>query len=157
MRISNTYFKNTLFVWNLLDDDTKKLVRIAEFKRKPFAKIRPLGKPTYGIHDIKGVRSLTKLRLVFSVLNDNSFRHNFGCLIPIYNCGTGKEDNEYFFLHCPQFDSMHAGLFGQLLEMPALVINDMNTTDLCILLQYGSSQLNIVTKQNDSRGHNIIH
>ena len=56
VRFSNTYFPNTLFEWNLLSDEKKNAVSIAEFKRKLLAIIRPLGKSIYGIHDIKGIR-----------------------------------------------------------------------------------------------------
>ena len=59
VHFSNTYFQNTLLEWNLLCDDVKHYVSIAEFKRKLLAIIRPLGNSIYNIHD--GVRSLTKL------------------------------------------------------------------------------------------------
>ncbi len=147
VRFSNTYFQNTLFEWNLLCDDIKHSVSIAEFKRKLLAAIRPLGNSTYNIHDIDGVRSLTKLRLNFSALNEHRFRHNFDCLNPICSCGTGKEDNEHYLLHCPEFDLMRADLFGHLSEIPALDINDMDTTALCNLLLYGSSHLNIISNR----------
>ena len=120
---------------------------IAEFKRKLLATIRPLGNSTYNIHDIDGVRSLTKLRLNFSALNEHRFRHNFDCLNPICSWGTGKEDNEHYPLHCPQFDLMCTDLFGQLSEIPALDINDMDTTALRDLLLYGSSRLNIISNR----------
>ena len=131
----------------MLDDDIKDSASLAEFKRKLLAVIRPSGKSTYNIYDIEGVRSLTKLRLNFSALNEHRFRHNFDCLNPIFNCGTGKEDNEHFLLHCPQFDLMRTDLFGQLSDIPALDINDMDTTALCNLLLYGSPHLNVIANR----------
>ena len=58
-----------------------------------------------------------------------------------------NEDNEHFFLHCPQFDLMSADLFGQLSEIPALDLSAMNTNVLCSLLLYGSPYLNIITNR----------
>ena len=46
--------------------------KYVEFKEKRLAIIRPLGKSTCGIRDIKRARSSKKLRLEFRVLNDHS-------------------------------------------------------------------------------------
>ena len=146
VRVStSTYFQNTLFEWNLHVEDIRNSLNIAEFKRK--GNICPLGKATCGIHGIERVTFLTELRLKFSVLNAYSFRHYFDCLTPIFNCGAGKEDNEHFFLHCSQLDLMCTDLFGHLLEIPLLDINDIKTADLCTLLLYGNSKLNIVASR----------
>ena len=48
--------KNTLYEWNLLGDEIKDALSITEFKRKVLAIIKPLGKSSYGIHDITGVK-----------------------------------------------------------------------------------------------------
>ena len=42
--------------------------------------IKSLGRSAYSIHDIEGVRSLTKLRLNFDALNELKFRYNINCL-----------------------------------------------------------------------------
>ena len=56
--------------------------------------------------DICGVKQLTKLRLEFSALNEHRFRHNFQRISPMCACNTGIEDNAYFFLQCPLFDTI---------------------------------------------------
>ena len=76
VRFSNTYFQNILFEWNSLTLDVRNSTSVAEFKRKLLGIIRPAQKPTYNIHDIAGIRLLTKLRLNFSALNEHKFRHN---------------------------------------------------------------------------------
>ena len=80
VRYSNTYFQNAPVEWNLLDDETKTLTSISEFKRKLLAMIRPKKNSGYGINDIVGVRNFSNLRLNFSGLNEHRFRHNFDCL-----------------------------------------------------------------------------
>ena len=103
-RYSNTYFQNAPFEWNLLNDETRNSTSISEFKCKLIAMIRPEKNSIFGINDIVGVRHLSKLRLSFSVLNENKFRHNFKCLSPVCVCGIANEDNEHFLLHCPIFE-----------------------------------------------------
>ena len=126
------------FEWNPLTLDIRNSTSIAEFKRKLQGIIRPAQKPTYSIHDIAGIRLLTKLRLNFSALNEHKFRHNFECLDPICACGTGKEDNEHFLLHCPLFELQRRDLLGQLGDLPGIDIVSLDSETICKLLLFGS-------------------
>ena len=130
--------------WNNLDNEVKHSVSIAQFKNKLLSTIRPVGNSIYNVHDIIGVRYLTKLRLQFSALNEHQFRHNFDCLSPICICGTAKEDNEHFLLHCPLYDIMRHDLLGQLSEIPGFDISHYDSKSLCTLHLYGSSLLNVI-------------
>ena len=69
----------------------------------------------------------------FSPLNEHRFKHNFYCLSPIYICGTGKEDNEHYLLHCPQFTAQRQDLLGQVLDV-GYDVASMNSKDLYHLL-----------------------
>ena len=72
------------------------------------------------------------LRVNFSPLNEHRFRHNFDCLSPIGFFGTGKEDNEHYLLHCPQFTAQR-----QVSDV-GYDVASMNSKDLCHLLLYGN-------------------
>ena len=76
------------------------------------------------------MKLLKTLCLKFSMLNEHKFRHNFECLTPCCACGNDMEDNENFFLNCPQFDVTRQDLFGRLSEIPGLNI-DLNDKPLC--------------------------
>ena len=143
-RFSNTYFSNTLSEWNLLGNEITSANSISEFKRKLLAVFRPPKKLTYNLHDIVGVRNLTKLRVRFSALNEHRFRHNFDCLSPICDCGYGEEENEHFLLHCPLFANERKDLFDQLAEIPGLNISGLDSDVLCSTLLFGSSDLNVI-------------
>ena len=143
-RFSNTYFYNTLFEWNLLDEDIKNSASLSIFKNKLLKTIRPPKKSIYNICDIEGVGYLTKLRLRFSLLNEHKFRHNFDSLTPLCACGMDKEDNEHFFLHCPQFDLMCQNLFGQLSHIPGLTLN-LDDKPLCELLLFGDPRFSVAS------------
>ena len=99
---------------------------------------------TYNLHDIVGVRNLTKLRVRFSALNEHRFRHNFDCPSPICDCGYGEEENEHFLLHCPLFANERKDLFDQLAEIPGLNISGLDSDVLCSTLLFGSSDLNVI-------------
>ena len=101
VRFSHTYFHNILVEWNALDKDIRKSNTLGEFQGKLLAKIRPSKKSVFEVHDIRGLRCLTKLRVKFSPLNEHKFRHNFDSISPVCACNSGIEDNEHFLLHCP--------------------------------------------------------
>ena len=146
-RFSNTYFQSTPFEWNLLDEDTRNSVSIGEFKRKLLVQIRPPCRPVYNVHNVTGVRNLTRLRVGFSPLNEHRFRHNFDCLSPLCVCGKGNEDTEHFLLHCPLFDNARSNLFGQLGDIPKLEFSVLDNEALSNLLLFGDRKLNIVSNR----------
>ena len=145
-RFSNTYFYNTLSEWNLLEEEIKNSVSLFQFKSKLLKLIRPQKKSTYNICDIDGARYLTKLRLKFSTPNEHGFRNNFDSPTPFCACGIDKEDNEHFFLHCPQFYLMHQNLFGQLSDTPGLILN-LDDKSLCDLLLFGDSKYSVANNR----------
>ena len=128
---------------NKLQYEVKHSLYVAEFKNRLLSAIRPVGNSIYNILDNLGVSYLSKLRLQFSALNEHKFRHNFDCLSPVCVCGTAKEDNEHFLLHCPLYDIIRCDILGQLSEIPGLDISQYDSKPLCTLLLYGSPLLNV--------------
>ena len=146
-RFASTYFHNTLFEWNLLDDETRNCKSLPQFKDKLLKIIRPLGNSTYKIWDISGVKLLTKLRVQFSALNEHSFKHAFNCLSPVCPCGNDNENNKHFLLHCPLYDILRRDLFDQLSDVPGLDIASVNNMDddtLCHRLLFGDQSLGTI-------------
>ena len=64
--------------------------------------------------------------------------------IPHFICFTGNEEDEHFLLHCPRFHTMRTGFFSQIADVPGLNFTSIYTKDLCKLLLYGKSDLNLV-------------
>ena len=146
-RYSNSYFQNTVSEWNLLENEIRTSPSISQFKKKLLAIIRPKINPTYNIRDILGIRLLTKLRVEFSALNGHRFKHNFACLNPTCICGTGKEDNEHFLLHCPLYNMLRQDLFGQLSDIDGFNVANINRKELCHLLLFGDQNLSTVANR----------
>ena len=70
-RFSDTYFQNCLSEWNQLDEAIKKSPTIYVFKKELVRLVRPTKKSFFGIHNIEGVRLLTRLRVQFSDLREH--------------------------------------------------------------------------------------
>ena len=110
----------TLFKWNLLDKEIQNCTSIAKFKKELLSIIRPVKNSTFRVFDITGIKLLTRLRLHFSALNEHRFRHEFDCITLVCICGLANEDNEHFFLHCPQYHGLRLDLFDQISDIPGI-------------------------------------
>ena len=64
------------------------------------------------------------------------------CLMCV--CGTGKEDNEHFLLHCPLYGILRQDLFDQLSDIDGLNAADVNPKELSRLLLFGDRNLGTV-------------
>ena len=97
------------------------------FKTKLSKLIRPTPKLVYGIHDPKGLVTLTQLRVGLSKLNFHRFRHNFRDTVnPLCPVNDGVEDTEHFLLLCHSYNGPRSDL-----------LNSANA----ILLSHGFSSL----------------
>ena len=80
----------TVWEWNQLDET---IPRISVFERELARLVRPSKTSYFGIHDIEGIRLLTRLRVQFSDLLKHKFRHKIQCSSPMCLCQTGIENN----------------------------------------------------------------
>ena len=62
-------------------------------------------------------------------------------------CGTGKEDNEQFLLHCLLYSILRHGLFDQLSDTDGFNVADVNLKELCPFLFFGDRNLSIVANR----------
>ena len=69
----------------------------------------------YNIHNLLGVKYLTRLRLEFSHLKEHKFKHNFQDSIdPMCSCSSGDETTIRFLLHCANFNTQRKILFEKI-------------------------------------------
>ena len=138
-RFKSTFYPHCLSEWNALETETRLAPSVAIFKKKMLLKIRPSGKPVYGIHDPKGLSYLTQLRVGLSKLNFHKFKHNFkDTTNPMCPTNDGIEDTEHFLLLCPYFDLQRQNLLAGIYALlrPLGYVNLKNDALLQILL-YG--------------------
>ena len=100
--------------------------------------IRPVKNSSFRVFDIPGIKLLTRLRVHCSDLNEHRFRHAFDCITPVCIRGLANEDNEHFFLHCPQYHALRLNLFDQISDIPGIDLTYFDESLLCDLLLYGN-------------------
>ena len=100
----NSFFPSTLSDWFNLDISIRNSESIAVFKSRLLSFVRPIANYVYNIFDPIGLKLLTRLRLGFSHLNENRFRHKFqDCMNPLCSCSLDIEDTSHYLLHYHHF------------------------------------------------------
>ena len=78
--------------WGNLSEELRNIESINTFKSSILHFVRPRENSVFAVHDINGLKLLTRLRLNFSHLNEHKFRHNFNDTInPMCPCGKEPE------------------------------------------------------------------
>ena len=84
----NSFFPYCIKEWLKLSDEIQSIESSKQFKKTILDFIRPKENSVYAVHDISGLKLITRLRLNFSHLNEPKFRHNFKDTInPMCSCG----------------------------------------------------------------------
>ena len=140
MRFLNTYFQNCISEWNWLDVSEGSCTTISELEKRLLLRIGPSKRPIFNIHDLTGIKLLTRLRVEFSDLYEHRFRHNFLCSSPFCSCQTIIKDNEHFLLHCPHFLPIEETSLTCSLDIMRLSSKELTTLSL-----YGHPNLSTIT------------
>ena len=91
------------------------MVQIRWNYKKLLLFIRPLESNAYNIFDPIGLKFLTRLRLVFSHLNEHRFRHNFqDCMNPLCSRSLEIEDTLHYLLRCHHFSQYLTNLMNSI-------------------------------------------
>ena len=97
------YFKNSFFPsstteWNKLDCYIRNVYSFEVFKKRILSFIKTTPNCINNIHNLVGVKYLTRLRTGFSHLKKHEFKHNFQDSIdPMFCCSSGIERTIHFF------------------------------------------------------------
>ena len=139
----NSFFPNSISLWNNLDTVIKRSRNISSFKSSILKIIRPQKKKTFDIHDTNRLKWIFQLRVGLSPLRSHKKRHNFNdtpddiCL-----CSTNPESTEHFLLKCPLFSIARVNFLNTvrttLLSYNMIIPNDSEFTKL---LLYGNPLL----------------
>ena len=73
----NSFFPYCIIEWSKLNDKIRSIEPINKFRVTIINFIKPKGNSVFDIHDTNGIKLLSRLRLKFSHLNEDKFRHNF--------------------------------------------------------------------------------
>ena len=124
------YFKNSFFPtaiteWNKLDSYISNADSFEVFKKRLLNFFRPMPNSIYSIHNLLGVKYLTRLRIGFSHIKEHKFIHNFQDSIdPMYNCRSGIEATIHFFHHCANFNAQRQTNFDKMATIDANILTE---------------------------------
>ena len=113
----NSFFPFCIKNWNNLDDATKSLPSLIQFKKRISLFVRPKGTSFYDIRDNFGTKVLTKIRVSFSDLRYHRFSHSFNCSSPICSCGIDDETPTHYFLCCPRYNTLRITYLSKISEI----------------------------------------
>ena len=103
------------------------------------------------IHNPKGIKLITRLRLGLSHLREHKFKHSFQDTInPLCNCGQDIESATHFFRHCPFFINERHTLLSTIRSLDCKLL-DFTDSDLTQMLLFGN------TPQTSSNNFEIIN
>ena len=96
-----------------LSDEIRSIESSKQFKKTILDFIRPKENSIYAIHDISGLKLLTRLRLNFSHLNEHKFRLNFKDTInPMCSCGFEPENTDHYLLRSKLYTDLRLDLLN---------------------------------------------
>ena len=102
----NSFFPSTVIEWNKLDINIRNSQLVSAFEKQILKFMRPSPNSTFNVHDPRGIKLLTRLRVGLSHLHEHKFRHNFqDSLDPFCNCSQHIETTIHFFLHWSNYSN----------------------------------------------------
>ena len=109
--------------------------------------IRPSPTSFFDIHNPKGIKLITRLRLCLSHLREHKFKHRFQDTInPLCNCGQDIKSTAHFFLHSPFFINERRTLLSNIRSLDRKPV-DCSNYDLTQTLLFG--------KRSQTSGNNF--
>ena len=124
-----------------LSDEIRSIESSNQFKKTILDFIRPKENSIYAIHDISGLKLLTRLRLNFSHLNEHKSRHNFKDTInPMCSCSFEPETTDHYLLRCKLYIDLRLDL---LIDMHTInqSLKNFSEDQLVNVLLFGSEIL----------------
>ena len=104
---NSSFYPYSIKQWCALSDEIRNIVSVNKFKETTISFIRLKENSVFAIHDTKGLKLLTRLRLNFSHLNEHKFRHGFKDTVdPMCKCGVETETTLHFLLRCRLYSNI---------------------------------------------------
>ena len=102
----------------------------------------------FNVHNAKGIKFLTRLRIGFSHLKEHKFRHNFEDAIkPLCSCGNLVESTTHFFLHCTHFSNQRLTFVNKIKDFDKRIFDKSDSLIIQALL-FGDEKLSITDNKS---------
>ena len=135
---NSSFYPYSIKEWCTLSEEIRSIVSVNKFKVTILSLIKPKKNSVFAIHDTKGLKLLTRLRLNFSHLNEHKIRHGFKDRVdPMYKCGVETETTPHFLLRCRLYPAIRTEPLDDIYIVASSLTNYPDEKLLTILL-YGS-------------------
>ena len=139
----NTFFPSTITEWNKLDLSIRNSTSLHIFKGRLLQFVRPLENSLFTCHNPIGIKYLTGLRLGFSHLCYQKFRHGFlDAVDPRCSYSTAIENTVHYFLHCPNFSTARNTFLNEIAIVDRSII-DQDEIKIIQTFLYGNSTYSV--------------
>ena len=148
--LKNSFIPNVIYEWNKLDPGICCSASYSLFRNTLLRFIRPAQRKTFNINGSVGVKLLIRLRLGFSHLREDKFRHGFRDILnPLCPCSIEAETTAHYFLRCHFYNANRSALMNELNEIDnsSFTLNENKFIDLIL---YDSD------KFDDKKNSNIL-
>ena len=131
-----------------LSDEIRSIESSKQFKKTILDFIRPKENSIYAIHDISGLKLLTRLRLNFNHLNEHKFRYNFKDTInPMCSCSFEPETTDHYLLCCKLYTALRLDLLNNIHAINQSLKN-FSEDHLVNILLFGSKNFTLDANEN---------
>ena len=136
----SSFSPNCAKEWESLREELRNIGSIKTIKLSILKFVRPRENSVFAVHDINGLKLLTRLRLNFSHLNEHKFRHNFNDTInPMCWCGKEPEITLRDLLRCDFYSIYRLELLNDICALNHLLKN-ISEENLLKVLLYGAKE-----------------
>ena len=144
----NSYIPSTIIERNKLDQDIRNAESYALFRKHLLSFIRPEANNIFNVHNAKGIKLLTRLRVGFSHLKEHKFRHNFvDAINPLCSCGNFVESRAHLFLHSTHFSNQRLTLINKIKDTNKCIF-DKNDSLITQTLLFGDEKHSITDNKS---------
>ena len=143
LKFRYSFFPDTFNSWNYLSSLIKMSPTLDVFKIRYMKFFNVTPNSIYDIHDPKGLKYLTRLRVGLSHLLAHKSAHNFlDTTTNLCSCQNNQPETvEHYLLFCPSYLLIRSELFEKLSQIISL-LTLISPSYTCNLLLYGNPNLN---------------
>ena len=133
--------------WNNLSEELLKIESTVQFKTKFLNFIRPKENSSFKIHDINGIKLLSRIRLHFGRLNDHKCWHNFRATIdPMCSCGLEPETMLHYLLRWNLYSDLRTELLNDICALNP-ILEKLSHEKLLNIFLYSSEDVSFNTNK----------
>ena len=108
---NSSFYPYSIKQWCAFSEEIRNIVSVNKFKETIISFIRPKENSVFTIHDTKGLKLLTRLRINFSHLNEHKSRHGFKDTVdPMCKFGVETKTTLHFLLCCRLYSNIRTKL-----------------------------------------------